>query len=45
MEAFEAYKIYKELIIKQVAKEEFDIGNITKKCYDAMIHYEVEITD
>lgn len=31
MEAFEAYKTYKESIIKQVAKEEFDNKNITKK--------------
>lgn len=45
MEAFEAYKIYKESVIKQVAKEEFDNKNITKKCYNAMINYEVELTD
>ena len=45
MEAFEAYKTYKESIIKQVAKEEFDNKNITKKCYNAMIHYEIGPTD
>lgn len=43
--AFEAYKKYKENIIKQVAQEEYNKGNITKQCYDAMMKYEVEITD
>ena len=43
--AFYAYKKAKEDHIKQVAQEEFDAGNITKKCYDAMINYKVEITD
>jgi hypothetical protein len=44
-EAFQAYKRYKEALIKQVAKEEYDKGNITKQCYEAMMKYEVEITD
>lgn len=44
-EAFDLYKEYKEKIIKQVAQEEYDKGNITKKCYEAMMKYEVEITD
>lgn len=44
-EAFQAYKEAKELYIKQVAQEEYDKGNITKRCYDAMMNYEVEITD
>ena len=44
-EAFEKYKEVKEKIIKQVAQEEFDKGNITEKCYDAMMSYQVEITD
>ena len=44
-EAFQAYKNFKENIIKQVAQIEFDKGNITKKCYEAMMKYEVEITD
>ena len=44
-EAFNAYKEFKENLIKQVAQEEYDKGNITKKCYDAMMNYEVEITD
>lgn len=44
-EAFVAYKLFKENYIKQVAREEFDAGNITKECCDAMMKYEVEITD
>lgn len=43
--AFNAYKVYKEDIIKQVAEIEYSNGNITKRCYEAMICYEVEITD
>lgn len=43
--AFNTYKIYKENIIKQVAKIEYDKGNITKQCYEAMMNYKVEITD
>lgn len=43
--AFQAYKVYKEDIIKQVAKVEYNNGNITKECYEAMMNYEVEITD
>lgn len=43
--AFEAYKNYKENIIKRVAQNEFDAGNITQACYDAMINYKVEIND
>lgn len=39
------YKPYKEKIIKKVAQIEFDNGNITKECYDAMMNYIVEITD
>ena len=44
-EAFNAYKNYKGKIIKRSAQEEYNKGNITKKCYDAMMRYEVEITD
>ena len=44
-DAFYAYKKYKENIIKTVAKIEFQNGNITKKCYNAMLNYNVEITD
>lgn len=45
LKAFEAYKNKKEYIIKQVAEVEFAKGNITKKCYEAMMNYIVEITD
>ena len=44
-EAFETYKDYKENLIKRIAQEEYNKGNITKKCYEAMMNYEVEITD
>lgn len=43
--AFYVYKDYKEDIIKQVAKIEYENGNITRECYNAMISYEVEIDD
>lgn len=45
IQAFLSYKNAKESYIKQVAKEEYNKGNITKKCYDAMMNYEVEIDD
>lgn len=44
-EAFQTYKEYKESYIKQVAEIEYTKGNITKQCYDAMMNYQVEITD
>lgn len=44
-DAFEQYKNDKEMIIKQVAKTNYELGYITQKCYEAMMHYEVEITD
>ena len=37
------YKPYKENLIKQVAKEEYSKGNITKECYQAMMKYQVEM--
>lgn len=43
--AFNAYKKYKEMIIKEVARVEYQAGNITEECYKAMLKYEVEITD
>lgn len=43
--AFDAYKVYKEDLIKQVAQIEYGKGNITKECYDAMMNYEVKIDD
>ena len=39
------YKPYKENYIKKIAQEEYNKGNITKKCYEAMMSYQVEITD
>lgn len=44
-DAFYAYKRYKENIIRQLAEEEYNKGTITKRCYNAMMNYEVEITD
>ncbi len=44
-DAFCYYKNLKENIIKQVAQEEYNKGNITKQCYEAMMKYQVEITD
>lgn len=43
--AFQAYKKYKEDLIKQISRIEYDNGNITKECCDAMMNYKVEITD
>lgn len=43
--AFQAYKVYKEDIIKQVAEVEYRADNITEECYQAMMDYEVEIDD
>lgn len=43
--AFYAYKDYKESLIKKVAKIEYSKGNITKKCYEAMLNYKIEISD
>lgn len=42
-EAFYAYKTYKENYVKQIAEEYKD--KVPKKLYNAMITYEVEITD
>lgn len=44
-EAFNAYKIAKEQYIKELAEKYFQEGKITKKVYDALMKYEVEITD
>ena len=43
--AFEKYKEYKEYVIKEVAKYELQKENITTQCYEAMMNYNVEITD
>lgn len=39
------YKPEKEKYIKKIAQEEYDKGNITQCCYEAMMNYKVEITD
>lgn len=44
-QGFLLYKSFKEDLIKQVAQEEYSKGSIAKKCYEAMMKYEVEITD
>ncbi len=44
-EAFKAYKDFKERHIKDVAEKYFQEGRITKKVYDALLNYEVEIAD
>lgn len=44
-EAFAAYKQDKESFIKQVANEYYGRGEVTKRVYDALMRYEVEITD
>ena len=43
--AFHAYKNFKERYIKSIAEKYFQEGKITKKVYDALMKYEVEITD
>ena len=44
-EAFAAYKQAKEAYIKEVAQKYYDEGKITERVYDALMKYEVEITD
>ena len=43
--AFLAYKRAKEAYIKDTAQMYYDKGKITKRVYDALMKYEVEITD
>lgn len=45
LDAFNAYKNAKERYIKKIAKQYFQEGKITKRVYDALMQYEVEITD
>lgn len=45
IDAFLAYKQYKENLIKQIANDEYQKCNITQRCYQAMMIYKVEITD
>lgn len=44
-EAFIAYKKEKERYIKEVAQNYYNKGLITEKVYNALMNYEVEITD
>lgn len=44
-EAFKAYKTAKETHIKEVATEYYTKGKITERVYQALMKYEVEITD
>lgn len=43
--AFYKYKELKEKIIKERAKQEFELKNITEDCYNALLRYKIEITD
>ena len=44
-EAFQAYKTAKEAHIKEVATEYYTKGKINERVYQALMKYEVEITD
>ena len=44
-DAFNAYKKVKERHIKNIAEKYFQEGKITEKVYNALMKYEVEITD
>ena len=44
-DAFKAYKQAKEAHIKDMATQYYKDGKITKKVYDALMRYEVEISD
>ena len=44
-EAFNVYKQHRENYIKQMAKQEYEVGNITKVCYEALMNYVIEIDD
>lgn len=44
-EAFLAYKRTKESYIQQLAKEYYESGAITKRVYDALMRYKIEISD
>lgn len=44
-EAFDVYKRVKEEHLKKVAQKYYGDGKITKQVYDALMRYEVEITD
>lgn len=42
---FTAYKKAKEEYIKEVAQEYYNSGKIDKKVYEALLRYQIEITD
>lgn len=44
-EAFAAYKSAKEYRIKEVAERYYAQGKITKRVYNAMLNYQIQITD
>lgn len=44
-EAFMAYKHEKEAYIKEIAAKYYSDGKITKRVYDSLMFYNVEITD
>lgn len=44
-EAFNAYKQAKEKHIKEIAQKYFNEGKITERVYNALMKYEVELTD
>ena len=44
-EAFEAMKKEKEIYIKKLAQTYYAANKITKRVYDALMRYEIEITD
>lgn len=44
-EAFQAYKNEKERLLKEIAQEYFDRGEITNQVYEALMRYEVEPDD
>lgn len=44
-EAFATYKTAKEAYIKEVATSYYNEGKITEKVYNALMNYQVEITD
>lgn len=44
-EAFLAYKNRKERLVKELAEKYLKEGKINERVYDALMRYEVEITD
>lgn len=43
--AFHAYKVAKELHIQDVATQYYNEGKITKRVYDALMNYKIDIND